>query len=159
MTSCLFSWCYILLLTQCFFWCKCNHRVMATFVCVAQKAASAAQEVCLNSRPRQRQSPFWAVPKSRPVFFICYGDKIMVPDPKFIFYDEISDHGEIRWFEGNLSMQNVMKFCHYQYLLIWLEVTRSVPNVVAGSGSTLVRVSEFGSGFKIWIQICRPLIW
>ncbi len=42
MTSCLFSWCYILLLTQRFFWCKCNHRVMATFSCVAQKAASAA---------------------------------------------------------------------------------------------------------------------
>jgi hypothetical protein len=24
-------------------WCKCNYRVMATFGCVAQKAASAAQ--------------------------------------------------------------------------------------------------------------------
>jgi hypothetical protein len=44
MTSRLCFWCYILLLTQSFIWCKCNHRVMATFSCVAQKAASAAQK-------------------------------------------------------------------------------------------------------------------
>ncbi len=32
-------WCYILLLTQRFFWYYCSHQVMATFCCVTQQAA------------------------------------------------------------------------------------------------------------------------
>jgi hypothetical protein len=43
MTSGPFSWCYILLLTQRFFWYYLNRKVMAILCCVAQKAASAAQ--------------------------------------------------------------------------------------------------------------------
>ncbi len=43
-----FSWCYILLLTQCFFWYYFSRTVMAILCCVAQKAASAAHSEPLN---------------------------------------------------------------------------------------------------------------
>jgi hypothetical protein len=42
MTSGPFSWWYILLLTQCFFWYSLSRQVMAILFCVALKAASAA---------------------------------------------------------------------------------------------------------------------
>ncbi len=47
MTSRLCFWCYILLLTQRFFWYYFGHQVMANFCCVAQKAASVAQLLLL----------------------------------------------------------------------------------------------------------------
>jgi hypothetical protein len=48
MTSGPFSWCYILLLTQRFFWYYFSRTVMAILCCVAQKAASAAHSEPLN---------------------------------------------------------------------------------------------------------------